>query len=73
MPQEPCGNEEIWHTDLGSRGYAMKALISVIVHYVYGHDTETQLPRGDRTGASQQTVLNGETSPTCCCQRLLLL
>lgn len=73
MPQDPRGNEEIWHTALDSHGYAVEALISVILHYVYGHDTKTELPQGDRTGASKQTVVNGETSPTCCCQRLFLL
>lgn len=57
---------------LDSHGYAVEALISVILHYVYGHDTKTELPQGDHTGASKQMV-NGETSPTCCCQRLFLL
>lgn len=57
---------------LDSHGYAVESLISVILHYVYGHDTKTELPQGDHTGASKQMV-NGETSPTCCCQRLFLL
>jgi len=51
----------------------MKALASAVLHHAYDCNTKPELPRRDHAGATKQTMLNGETSPIHCCQRLFLL